>query len=143
MVVIDCLENPDETIKRKVSAGTPGPPPHHTDKRNSHTHLVLPRVCARWAQTLDLLYKMTSVNNVRIIVEKMLDYLRTTVDEYMRSDLVNRVTQLAEKFAPDNAWFVRTMATIFELGGYLVRPEVADNLMRLIAEGTGSAPAYM
>ena len=84
---------------------------------------------------------MTSVSNVRVIVNKMLDYLRTTVDDYMRSDLVGRVTQLAEKFAPDNAWFVRTMAAVFELGGGLVRPEAADSLMRLIAEGARAAAA--
>ena len=29
------------------------------------------------------------------------------------------------------------MTTVFELGGDLVKPEVANNLMRLIAEGTG------
>ena len=91
------------------------------------------------SKTLDLLYKMTSVNNVRVIVDKMLDFLRTTVDEYLRADLVSRVTQLAEKFAPDNGWFVRTMAIVFELGGHLVRPEVADSLMRLIAEGARAA----
>ena len=29
------------------------------------------------------------------------------------------------------------MTTVFELGGELVRPEVAQNLMRLIGEGSG------
>ena len=29
------------------------------------------------------------------------------------------------------------MTTVFELGGDLVRPEVAQNLMRLIGEGSG------
>ena len=43
-------------------------------------------------------------------------------------------------YAPDNQWFIRTMNIVFELGGDLVRKEVAHNLMRLIAEGvaTGS-----
>ena len=38
-------------------------------------------------------------------------------------------------FAPDNQWFINTMNSVFELGGSLVRREVAHNLMRLIAEG--------
>ena len=39
------------------------------------------------------------------------------------------------KYAPDNQWFIRTMNVMFEVGGDLVRKEVAHNLMRLIAEG--------
>ena len=39
------------------------------------------------------------------------------------------------KYAPDNQWFIRTMNVVFEVGGDLVRKEVAHNLMRLIAEG--------
>jgi len=41
----------------------------------------------------------------------------------------------SHRYAPDNAWFIRTMNAVFELGGELVRPDVAHNLMRLIAEG--------
>ena len=48
-----------------------------------------------------------------------------------------RRSQAAEKFAPSHSWYIRTMTTVFELGGDLVKPEVANNLMRLIAEGTG------
>jgi len=48
-------------------------------------------------QTLDLLYKMTNVNNVVVIADKMLEFLRTTVDDYMRVELVSRITTLAEK----------------------------------------------
>lgn len=79
---------------------------------------------------------MTNPANVIVIVEKLLSYLRTTVDVFLRKDLVPRITQLAERFAPDNAWFVDTMNSLFEFAGDLVQPEVAFNLMRLIAEGT-------
>ena len=40
------------------------------------------------------------------------------------------------RFAPDNDWLIETMNTVFELGGELVRPQVAQNLMQLIGEGT-------
>lgn len=42
------------------------------------------------------------------------------------------------KYAPDNQWFIRTMNVVFEVGGDLVRKEVAHNLMRLIAEGVAT-----
>ena len=64
MAVIDCLEDQDETLKRK---------------------------------TLDLLYKMTNPMNVVVITEKLINYLRSTVDVYLRTELVSRITQLAER----------------------------------------------
>ena len=45
------------------------------------------------------------------------------------------------RYAPDNTWYIRTMNAVFELGGELVRPDIAHNLMRLIAEGSGEDEA--
>lgn len=104
MAVVDCLEDPDETLKRK---------------------------------TLDLLYRMTNPQNIAVVVEKLTFHLRTSVDVHLRRELVQRITSLAERFAPDNEWYVITMNTMFELGGDLVPQETAYNLMRLVAEGTG------
>lgn len=103
MAVIDCLEDPDETLKRK---------------------------------TLDLLYRMTNPVNVEYITEKLTAFLRETSDVYLRTELVSRITQCAERYAPSNAWYIMTMTHVFELGGDLVRGEVAHNLLRLIAEGS-------
>ena len=72
-LVIDCLDDPDETLKRK---------------------------------TLDLLGKMTNPANVKVIVEKLVGYLKSTVDMYLRKDLVPRIIQLADRFSPDNVWYV-------------------------------------
>lgn len=104
MVVIECMEDPDETLKRK---------------------------------TLDLLCKITTPGNVVVIVDKLTSYLRNTTDATLRKELVSRITQLAERYAPDNVWFLNTMNNVFELGGDLVQEETAHNLMRLIAEGSG------
>ena len=71
-------------------------------------------------QTLDLLFKMTNPMNVVVIADRLIAYLRQTRDEYIRSDLVARITQLAERFAPDNQWFLQTMNAVFELGKQIV-----------------------
>lgn len=84
LVVIDCLEDPDETLKRK---------------------------------TLDLLYSMTNPQNVTVIVQKLTQYLQTSTDQYLRQELVSRINQLAEKYAPSNEWFIATMNNVFELSG--------------------------
>lgn len=48
-----------------------------------------------------------------------------------------RIAELAERYAPSNAWFIKTMDTLFELEGDLMKPMQAHSLMRLIAEGGG------
>jgi len=49
-------------------------------------------------QTLSLLFKMTNSLNVVVIAEKMIAYLKTTRDEYIKVDLVSKITQLAERY---------------------------------------------
>lgn len=102
LVVIDCLEDKDETLKHK---------------------------------TLNLLYSMTNPANVMFIVSKLTDFLSSTVDVYLRTELVSRITELAEKFSPNIGWFIDTMNSVFELGGDLVKPASAHNLMKIISEG--------
>lgn len=103
LAVIDCLEDPDETLKRK---------------------------------TLDLLFRMTNSVNVEFIVEKLLTFLSTATDDHFRSDLVGQITQCAERFAPSNEWYVKTVVQVFELAGDKVKKSVAQTLLQLIAEGT-------
>mmetsp|Transcript_23757 Transcript_23757/g.62092 ORF Transcript_23757/g.62092 Transcript_23757/m.62092 type:complete len:1254 (+) Transcript_23757:47-3808(+) len=100
MVVIDCLDDPDETLKRK---------------------------------TLELLCKMTNPENVVVITEKLVGYLQGSVDPYLRKDLAPRIVQLAERFAPDNLWFVETMLALFESAGDVIPGEALNNVLALIA----------
>lgn len=57
------------------------------------------------------------------------------MDTDFRRDLVSKISRLADRFSPDHVWYVRTMNSVFELGGSLVADETAHNLLRLIAEG--------
>ncbi|XP_008810151.1 AP-4 complex subunit epsilon [Phoenix dactylifera] len=104
LAVIDCLEDPDDTLKRK---------------------------------TFELLYKMTKSSNVEVIVDRMIDYMRSINDNHYKTEIASRCVELAEQFAPSNQWFIQTMNKVFEHAGDLVNVRVAHNLMRLIAEGFG------
>ena len=42
-------------------------------------------------------------------MDKMVDYLRTTNDEVTKTEVVKRIGELAERFAPDTQWFLDTM----------------------------------
>lgn len=104
LTVIDCLQDSDETLKRR---------------------------------TLDLLYQMVNPVNVEVIIDKLLEHLDAAQDSFLRADLIQRISQAAERFAPSNTWYIQTMTSVFEVGGDLVKPEMSHNLIRLIAEGTG------
>ncbi len=106
MVVLDCLEDPDETLKRK---------------------------------TLDLLFRMTNPVNAEVVVAKMLSFLSASRDKYLKLDLVLKILQLAERYAPDNIWYVKTLISVFEIGGENVPADVPHNLLRLLAEGSDAA----
>ena len=43
-------------------------------------------------KTLDLLVEMTNPGNVVVIVERLLESLANSLDEYLRSELVSRIT---------------------------------------------------
>jgi AP-4 complex subunit epsilon-1 len=106
LAVLDCLEDPDETLQRK---------------------------------TLDLLYRMTNPVNVEFIADKLLDFLEGTTDLFLKKILTTRVCSIAEKFAPNNSWYIRTITQLCKVSGDMVSPQVAQNLMSLIAEGTGES----
>jgi AP-4 complex subunit epsilon-1 len=90
-------------------------------------------------KTLDLLYAMTNPVNVEFITEKLLDFLRGTTDLFLKQQLTTRVCSVAERYAPNNAWYIRTITQLFEISGDMVKMQVAQNLMSLIAEGTGES----
>ncbi|XP_044294755.1 AP-4 complex subunit epsilon-1 isoform X2 [Varanus komodoensis] len=86
-------------------------------------------------ETLELLYRITNGQNVTVIVHKMLDYLTESKEEYTIINIVGKVAELAEKYAPDNEWFIQTMNAVFSIGGDKMHPDIPNNFLRLLAEG--------
>lgn len=78
---------------------------------------------------------MTNAINVEFIVNKLVSFLGSSGDDHFRSDLVQQITQCAERFAPSNTWYVQTIIKVFELAGDKVKASVAQTLTQLIAEG--------
>lgn len=90
-------------------------------------------------KTLDLLYKLVNSVNVEFITDKLLEFLRQTTDVFLKRILTTRICSVAERHAPNNAWYISTITNLFEISGDMVDPQVAQNLMSLIAEGTGES----
>ena len=49
------------------------------------------------------------MRHVQVIVEKMVEYLRGVTDDVAKADVVQRISDLAERYAPDTQWFIDTM----------------------------------
>ena len=49
----------------------------------------------------------------------MIEYLRTANDDLVKADIVKRVSDLAERFAPDTQWFIDTMNQVRPQSGNL------------------------
>ncbi|XP_041652629.1 AP-4 complex subunit epsilon-1 [Cheilinus undulatus] len=97
-----------------------------------HPDLIIKR------ETLELLFRITNAQNVTVIVEKMLEFLQISKDDYTTTDLVGKVAELAEKYAPDNEWFIETMNTVFSVGGDMMQPDIPNNFLKLLSEGFDS-----
>uniref|UniRef100_A0A3B3U1E7 AP-4 complex subunit epsilon n=1 Tax=Poecilia latipinna TaxID=48699 RepID=A0A3B3U1E7_9TELE len=95
-----------------------------------HSDLIIKR------ETLELLFRITNDQNVTVIVEKMLDFLRISEDDHTTIDLVGKVAELAEKYPYKyNEWFIDTMNTVFSLGGDLLQPDIPNSFLKLLSEG--------
>ena len=89
---------------------------------------------------------MTNPANVKIIVEKMIGFLRTVRDQVLRGERLSlsfslqcsRVSHIwRHSFSTDNVWFIDTMTGVYKLGGASVKPANVQNLLRIVAEGSG------
>ncbi|CAG05538.1 unnamed protein product [Tetraodon nigroviridis] len=76
-----------------------------------HTDLIIKR------ETLELLFRITNSQNVTVIVEKMLEFLRSSKDDYTTADLVGKVLgeycHLKEDLEP--ATVLKLMANLLDL----------------------------
>uniref|UniRef100_I3M724 AP-4 complex subunit epsilon n=1 Tax=Ictidomys tridecemlineatus TaxID=43179 RepID=I3M724_ICTTR len=88
-------------------------------------------------ETLELLYRITNAQNVTVIVQKMLEYLHQSKEEYIIVNLFESILVLntVDTYAPDNAWFIQTMNAVFSVGGDVMHPDIPNNFLRLLAEG--------
>lgn len=68
------------------------------------------------------------------MVGKLIAFLESCNDEHILRDICRRVSDLAERYAPDTQWYVETMTEMFRVAGDAVAEQVAHNLMRVIAE---------
>ena len=101
-VIVDCLEDVDETLKRK---------------------------------TMELLYKMTNTGNVTIIIGKFANMLISAIfDMHLKQEIIMKISELAERSAPDSKWYLLTINNMFQSASKLIKPSSVYSLIKLIDE---------
>ncbi|KAL0222904.1 hypothetical protein P9112_002294 [Eukaryota sp. TZLM1-RC] len=87
--------------------------------------------------TLELLYRMASSDNLEVIVDRLLEYLREygAVDSRLTSTLVSRVVSLAERFSSSLSWFVSIVCQLYEAANGVVDDSVTLNLINVSSFG--------
>eukprot|EP01135_Chromosphaera_perkinsii_P003866 Nk52_evm2s260 gene=Nk52_evmTU2s260 len=110
MVVIECLDNDDETLRNI---------------------------------TLELLYRICNSENVAVVVDKMLNYLRGAVymDSAGRRVLVVKVMELSEKYAPGVVWYLQTICEVLRVGGDCVEEWEVQGIIDILSENIANEEA--
>lgn len=73
-------------------------------------------------QALDLLYQITTSNNVKSIVKELLNYLLIADSEF-KKELSNKICQICEKYAPTRKWHIDTVVKVLSISEHHVREE--------------------
>ena len=85
--------------------------------------------------TFELLYKMTNLKNVEVIVDKMMNYLKhTTLENQSKKDILQKITELTERFAPNKTWFIKVMNELFVNFGDMITDDILSKLIAIINE---------
>lgn len=78
---------------------------------------------------------MTNKLNVEAIVDRLLNYLKEApIEAGSRKDLVQKISSLGERFAPNQNWYVRNMNKLFEIGGDQITVELTNKFIFSISE---------
>lgn len=103
-IVIECLEDPDDTIRR---------------------------------MTITLLFAMCNENNVEAICSRLIKFLSTATDKFLRQDIVRNLCDVADRFSPSPDWYVETMNQLLLHAPEHVSQTTIQGMLKVIAEGEG------
>lgn len=84
--------------------------------------------------TLDLLYRMTNAKNVMTIVKCFIEQLKSKSEQQRSLELINKVSLLCEKFAPNAMWYLDTVIQIMLLAPNLLKDDALLNAISVLKE---------
>ena len=84
-------------------------------------------------RALNLLFHLCDADNAPVVVQEMLEHLRSSVFLDGKPEVVLRIAILAERFAKDSRWYVSTALRLIEIGGEYVADDVWYRVAQIIA----------
>ncbi|KAK9126509.1 hypothetical protein Scep_015355 [Stephania cephalantha] len=90
-------------------------------------------------RALDLLYAMCDVTNAKDIVEELLQYL-SAAEFTMREELALKAAILAEKFAPDLAWYIDVILQLIDKAGDFVSDDIWFRVVQFVTNNEDLQP---
>lgn len=89
-------------------------------------------------RALDLIYALVKENNVKPLVKELLNYLAlTSGDADFKTDLTEKICQVAERYAPDEKWHIDVLISVLQIAGSYTRENVSSDLILLITRSKG------
>ena len=91
-------------------------------------------------RALDVATALTNAQNIKAVAKEFLNYLMISEPEF-RDDLVSRICHVADRFSPDQRWYVDTIIKVMSISGSYVRDGVLANLCHTLI-ATPALQAY-
>lgn len=91
-------------------------------------------------KAIDLLYSICNADNVRVVVNELLNYLQAA-DFAIRSEMVIRIAILVEKYANEFQWYVDISLRLISIAGSHVSDEVWQRVVQIVVNNE-SLQAY-
>lgn len=83
-------------------------------------------------QTLFLLIKIANIENVNIVIPKLLKYMQMETDEFFKKQLITKIFDLFKKFTPNTQFFLIFGTEFLKFGGNLLGDEIKNEFIRLV-----------
>ena len=83
-------------------------------------------------KTLLLLAKIANLENIGIVLPKLLKYLQMETDEFFKKLLINRIFELFKKFTPDPNFFLLFGSEFLKFGGNAIGDLIKNDFIRMI-----------
>ena len=78
---------------------------------------------------------MRNLKNVEVIVDKMMNYLKNkSLENQSKKDILQKITELTERFAPNKTWFIKVMNELFVNFGDMITDDILSKLIAIINE---------
>ncbi len=82
-------------------------------------------------RAMDLTYVLVDETNVKQLAREMLNYLVVAPTE-QKADLVSKIAEIMDKFAPTKLWHIDTMVTLLAISGNHVGDRIQSSVIGLI-----------